>query len=205
MLEKDIESQFTYKTLPQIHGKPNFKSLKDLKDKLKENASKIQSNLMGGSHGHLGMCLTPAEQALVSPIPYVHPGNPENLTIPAGATARQENGLQADHERAHHLFHEAKFKNQLTNAIDPVYIKELKNTTTNTYTDDIPTILKYLFTNYGDVAPEIPNNKKKEIEEAPFFTVADPLPQIYQQIEDLAELGVAAHVYSCQLVNSPND
>ena len=106
MSEKEIEAQFVFKTLPKINGEPDFKQLKELKDKLKANASKIQSDLMGGNHGHLGICLTPAEQALVSPIPYVRPGNPGPLTIPHGATARQENGLREDHKRARHLFHE---------------------------------------------------------------------------------------------------
>ena len=71
MSDLDIDSQFVYKTIPKIHGKPDFKTLKELKDKNKANASKIQSDLGDGQHGHLGMCLTPAEQALVSPIPYI--------------------------------------------------------------------------------------------------------------------------------------
>ena len=71
MSELNIKSQFVYKTLPKIHGKPDFKSLKELKDKIKANASKIQSDLGGGQHGNLGMCLTPPEQTLVSLIPYV--------------------------------------------------------------------------------------------------------------------------------------
>ena len=69
--DPDFIAQFDYKTLPKVYGEPDYNSLKKIKDALKANASKIQSDLGGGHHGHLGEVLTPAEYALVSPIPYI--------------------------------------------------------------------------------------------------------------------------------------
>ena len=44
----DYTKLFEFPTLPRIHGEPQYSQLKDLKDKLKTNASKIPSELGGG-------------------------------------------------------------------------------------------------------------------------------------------------------------
>ena len=71
-----INTHFVHKELTKIHDKPTYESLKKLKDELKANCASVQSNLGGGMHGHLWLAITPAEQALVSPIPYVCPVDP---------------------------------------------------------------------------------------------------------------------------------
>ena len=62
---------FAMKTLPKIHGEPDYPQLKTLKDHLKANASRVTSELGGGGHGHLGLILTPVEYVTVSPVPYI--------------------------------------------------------------------------------------------------------------------------------------
>ena len=59
---KNIEYKniFEYPSLSKIHGKPDYEQLKNLKDKLKTNATKISSELGGGAFGHLGLVLSPA-------------------------------------------------------------------------------------------------------------------------------------------------
>ena len=89
--KQDFVTLFEYPTLPKIHGEPDYPQLKDLKDKLKTNATKITSDLGGGGHGHLGLVLTPAEYATVSAVPYVEPAHPGPLIIPPNCTERTEN------------------------------------------------------------------------------------------------------------------
>ena len=99
MSEKKIDytSLFELATLPKIHGEPTYQNLKDLKDKLKTNATKIPSDLGGGGFGHLGLVLTPAEYANISNTPYARPQHPGALVIPAAASECTENYHRADH------------------------------------------------------------------------------------------------------------
>ena len=89
----DFLALFEYRTLPKIHGEPDYSQLKNLKDKLRTNALKITSDLGGGAHGHLGLVLLPTEYENASATPYNKPSHPGPLTVPAAATARQETGL----------------------------------------------------------------------------------------------------------------
>ena len=109
MSEKKIDytSLFEFATLPKIHGEPNYQNLKDLKDKLKTNATKIPSDLGGGGFGHLGLVLTPAEYANISNTPYARPQHPGTLVIPAAASERTENRRRDDHKKDLSLFRES--------------------------------------------------------------------------------------------------
>ena len=194
----DFTKRFEYRTLHKIHGEPTYATLKRLKDQLRTNASGISSNLGGGNHGHLGLILTNAEYANVSPVPYVRPPHPGPLVIPPAATARQETGIREDYKLALKLFHdtidlERALKNQITESIDSIYTEELRDPTTNTYNDDIPTILQFFITNYGDVRPDEVIEEESNIRRMD-FNVTTPLTTLYKRVEDLLDLSGAAHM-----------
>ena len=77
-----VDTYFEFPLLTKIHGEPTYDSLKTLKNELKSNATSVTSDLGGGGHGHLGIVLTPAEYAVISPIPYVRPVHPGPLVVP---------------------------------------------------------------------------------------------------------------------------
>ena len=56
----DYKNLFEYPPLPKIHGEPDYKQLKNIKDKLKTNATKISNKLGGGAFDHLGLVLSPS-------------------------------------------------------------------------------------------------------------------------------------------------
>ena len=123
----DYTKYFAVKELPKIHGEPDYIQLKQLKDYLKANATRVSSELGGGAHGHLGLILTDAEYTNVSPVPYVRPIHPGPLIIPQGTTQHAANALRDAHKRTITLFHtpvdlENALKKQITDAIE-------KNTT----------------------------------------------------------------------------
>ena len=104
------KTNFVYSELTNIPGQPNYDLLKRIKDELKCNAASVPSDLGGGGHGHLGKVLTPAEYALVSPVPYVNPIHLGPLVIPAGPPAvpaymRQE--MRDTHKEQVRVFREA--------------------------------------------------------------------------------------------------
>ena len=196
--DKDVDfiNQFTYRTIPKITKEPDYESLKSLKDKIIANASSIQSDLGGGNHGHLGLVLSAAEYANASAVPFVRPPNPGPLVIPPSLTALAEAGQRDDHCEALVLFHRTNalehiLKRQITSAIDKDYIDELKDQTTNTFQLDILTHFNFLFTNYGDIQPEVPKAEEQSILDKKFH-ISDPLTKLYRRVEDLNQLAIAA-------------
>ena len=77
------ETLFEYPDLSLIHGEPTYKSLRVLTNQLKANARSVHTTLGGGQHGHLGLVLTPAQYAILSPTPYIRQPRPTPLQIPA--------------------------------------------------------------------------------------------------------------------------
>ena len=78
------ENLFRHQYLTRIHGEPTFSTLKILARELKANARSVYSNLGGAANGHLGLILSDAQYALISPIPFVRVTYPDPLTIVAG-------------------------------------------------------------------------------------------------------------------------
>ena len=133
----DYTTHFEFPTLPKIHDEPDYDQLKDLKDKLKSNATKIPSELGGGAFGHLGLVLTPAEYANISAVPYVRPLHPGVLVIPPAATERTEKRRREQHKKDLALYHETinlekALKKQISTAINELFLEELRDPTTNT-------------------------------------------------------------------------
>ena len=64
------ENLFERANLTPIHGKQTFKTLHKLRNEIKANAKSVYSNIGGGAHVHLGLVLTDAQCALISPTPF---------------------------------------------------------------------------------------------------------------------------------------
>ena len=59
---EDITNAFPT-AITKITGEPNYASLKNLKDELKANAASIPTTLGSGTHGYLGLILSPTAYA----------------------------------------------------------------------------------------------------------------------------------------------
>ena len=92
------KTHFMYADLTPITGKPNYESLKLLKDKLKANATSVPLDLGGGLNGHLFVILSTPEFAIVSPVPFVRPGHPGPLVISTGTAHYMQGELRELHK-----------------------------------------------------------------------------------------------------------
>ena len=184
-----IDTYFQIPVLTKIHGEPTYHTLKILKNELKANASSVQSNLGGGSHGHLGLVLTRAEYALIAIAPYINPPHPGQLNIAPGTANHEAERLTREHRELVREWRETvdiekALIKQIVKAIEPNYLKALRNTTTNTITQSVNQILTYLFDCYGLVEYD----ELMGSEAATRLTVFDPSQPItilYDAIEDL--------------------
>ena len=72
--------------LTRILGIPTYDALHQIKLELKSNALSVHYNLGGVTLGHLGIFMTNAKYATLSPVPYVHHVHHVILQIPNNAT-----------------------------------------------------------------------------------------------------------------------
>ena len=91
---------------------------------------------------------------------------------------------------------------QLSKALPELYLKRFRNVHLNTITSNIPTVLEDLFTTYGNIEPELLDNKKEQLE-AKVFDTTEPLAILFNEVEDLLALSTAASnpYTSRQIVN----
>ena len=178
--------------IPPISGQPTYDSLKNLRDLLKANAASFPSSLGGGNHGYLGLILTPAVYATVAPgTAFVIPPNPGPTANLVGATTQpQINARLRTHAEQLRQWKEYKnvndaIKNQLIGAIEPMFIRGLRNQHVGFLNQSIQNILQYLFRNYGQITPiDLEANEKRMKAD---WNPNDPIDTLVNQIEDAIE------------------
>ena len=88
----DIVSKFPVKTLPTIHGAPDYKSISAMMQALYGYVASLPTTSGGGAHGHIGLIMTPALYLTLTAAPYVVPLDPGILpTIPKIASKSSAN------------------------------------------------------------------------------------------------------------------
>ena len=191
-----VATYFEFPVLKKIHGEPTYEKLLEMKNQLKANASQVTSDLGWGTNGHLGLVCTPIEYANVSVIPYVQPVHPGLLVIPVGAAQHAAARLRKDHKESLRQYRETvDVKKALTKHIvqanDPKYLNALRNRVTNTINDDVQAILNYFFRRYGIVEDDYLADRELKVRDMQ-YNLLDPLVTMYNEVEDLEQLGIAA-------------
>ena len=155
---EDITNAFPT-PITKITGKPNYKGLKNLKDQLKANAASIPTTLGGGTHGYLGLILSPAAYATIAATQFIEPIYPgQHPNIPAGTSTANTSTIVRRHTEDLHQWREFKnvnttLKNQLLSTLDDIYIRTLKDHHVGYMNQSIRSILQHLFDKYGNITP----------------------------------------------------
>ena len=164
---EDITNAFPT-PITKITGKPNYESLKNLKDQLKANATSIPTTLGGGNHGYLSLILSPTAYATITANQFIEPGYPrQHPNVPAGTNATNTSTIVRCHTEDLRQWREFKnvntaLKNQLLSALDNIYIRALKDRHVGYMNQSIRTILTHLFDNYGNITSlELEDNDTK--------------------------------------------
>jgi hypothetical protein len=182
---------FEYPELDKIHGEPTPDALLVLKNQLKANATSVPSNLSDGLHGHIFLVLTPAQYALFSNDPFIHPLHPGVLHIPANTTGPQAQVLRERHKEELRVFREVTgvdkaLKQQITKAIHPDYLLAIRNRQTNSLSGTIAQVLGYLFTTYGHISISSLETKEDELR-AFSYHPGQPVDVVFNAVDDLVE------------------
>ena len=187
---------FEIPELSKIHGEPTTATLLDLRNEVRVNAQSVTTDLGGGQHGHLGLVMNEASyQALPNTAPYERPLNPGGFTLSSDdLTDNQRAQEKADWEEDLRLWREVEaveraLTQQIVRAVEPKYLKALRNPATTKIQTDVKGILNYLFNNYGKVPPAILKQMKRKVEDFE-LDPNDPMDLLFAEIDELADIYV---------------
>lgn len=191
------ETYFQHANLTPIRGEPKNDTLKTLLHECMANSQTVHSNLGGGAHGHLGLVLQPAKYAVIAPgTPYIRPVFPGTLVIPPNTTNIQAQMLSKQHREELRLFQETEavhntLVQQIVAAIDPMYLKSLRNPVTQAFMVPLSDILNHLMTVYGNLNPKKFLSTKNKMETFQ-YDLSLPVDVVFDPIDDLGELAIIA-------------
>ena len=188
---------FPKDVLTPIKGKPSASSLQILQQELYQNARAIPTTLGGGSLGHLGLVMTPAEYLLrPTAVVFVHPVAPGVLPAQGpGATAAQLFEVRRlwDHNAVVFATYQS-VRNSLTNqilaAVEPTYLLELCDADFG-YIDVLPSaMLAHLKTTYGKLTGvEIEQNRARL---GAAWDTTSPIESLWARITEIKRIATAS-------------
>ena len=185
---ENIVAKFPVKTLPQIHGEPDYESIKAIQDILYGNAASLPTTLGGGNHGHIGLIMTPALYLTLSATAYVEPADPGPPPVVAtnAAGGTRDNAIRVHNEsrRIHdnNVNMDAALKSQIIDAIEHAYICELQNRYTGYMSVSTRDLLDHLLDRYGQISAA-DNAKNQALMQAPLDTSL-PMTLFFKRVED---------------------
>ena len=184
---EDFKNAFPTQVTPII-GEPTYATLKTLKDQLKANAASVPTTLGGGKHGYLGLILSPATYATISPTAFIEPVYPgQHPAIPAGTSAANTSTIIQRHTEDTRQWREFKnvstaLKNQLLSAVEDIYVRALRDRHVGYMNQSIRNLLTHLFENYGNITQlELEDNDTKM---RSLWDPNSPFDCLVQQLED---------------------
>ena len=188
---------FEHKLIPRIEGEPTFTSLHNLLRLLKANTCSVPCTLGGGNHGYVGMLISATSYHILAPgTPFIAPTHPGPLAVVPGATQYQIALAKSQHEETMRVFRDyclmqRALIQQLITAIEPKYLASMRNRITGQLPSDVRAIFLQLFRVYGKIKPEHIMNEKNKVETFS-FNISEPIDDVFNRIDDLAELAELA-------------
>lgn len=187
---------FELPVLTRIIGEPTTATLLDLRNEIRCNAQSVTTTLGGGQYGHLGLVMS---NNLYTSLPnaeeYIKPVNPGPFRVSSpDATEAQIAQEKADWEEQVRLWREVDgveraLVQQLVAAVEPKYLKALRNQLTTKIIQDVKRILSYLFDNYGKIPPAVLKDMKRKVEDYE-LDPNDPVDLLFVEIDELADIYV---------------
>ena len=185
---------FELPILTRIIGEPSTATLIDLRNELRCNAQSVTTTLGGGKYGHLGLVMSDTLYAtLPNTAPYVRPAYPGPFRVSnANATEAEITQEKSDYDESMRLWREVEaveraLVQQIVAAVEPKYLKALRNQITTKIMRDVKGILSYLFDNYGKVPPAVLKDMKRRVEDYD-LDPNDPVDLLFVEIDELADV-----------------
>jgi hypothetical protein len=99
---KDVIASFPHPILPTVQGEPDYQTIHAIRKLLQANSRAIDTHLGGGTLEHLGLIVSDASYAMISPDIDIHPTIWVIPPVPGRAPANTD-GTYAQINAARHI------------------------------------------------------------------------------------------------------
>ena len=191
------QQYFQHSEVTPIRGKPTYESIYALHAQIKSNAASVPSVLGGGQHGYLGLCLSPVRYNQLSLVPFILPADPGAYPTARVGMSWEEmqarrlvyNDERNEFQKAHAI--QAALKQQINEAIEPDFLKDLQHPISKTIEHPIHIIFETLFRKYGKINNKILRERRTELEQYN-YNASLPPDTIFNMIDEYEELTIHA-------------
>jgi hypothetical protein len=191
-----VISSFPHPILPTVQGEPDYQTIHAIRKLLQANSSKIDTHLGGGSLEHLGLIVSDASYAMISPATDAGPTLWVSPTAP-GRAPDNTDGTAAHISAACHIWDEEvqtyrtytsvqqALKNQIITVFEPMYLEVFNDDMVGFDNISARDMLDHLFTTYGNItAVDLENNFEHMCRA---WDPQQPVESLFKQIQDCAD------------------
>jgi hypothetical protein len=159
---EDVMASFPHSVLPTVQGEPDYQTIHATRKFLQANLQAIDTHLGGGTLGHLGLIISDASYAMISPttdagpIIWISPQAP-------GRAPDNTDGTAAHISAAFHVWAEGvqtyrtytsvqqALKKQIISVFEPMYLDVLNDNMVGFANISARDMLDHLFSTYGNI------------------------------------------------------
>jgi hypothetical protein len=200
---KDVIASFPKTILPTVQGEQDYQTIHDIQKLLQANSRAIDTHLGGGTLGHLGLLVSDASYAMISPATDAVPKLWVNPTSP-GRDPGNTDGTAAQISAARHIWEEEvqtyrtytsvqqAFKNQIITVFEPMYLDVLNDDMVGFASISDRAMLDHLFTTYGNITAVNLENNFEQMRQS--WDPQQPVESLFKQIQDCADYSEAGGV-----------
>jgi hypothetical protein len=135
---EDVISSFPHPILPTVQGEPDYQTIHAIRKLLQANARAIDTHLGGGALGHVGLIISDASYAMVSPATeagptlWISPTAPRRAQASTDGTAAQISAAKYRWDEAVHTYRtytsvQRALKKKIVTVFEPMYLDFLNN------------------------------------------------------------------------------
>jgi hypothetical protein len=200
---EDVIASFTHPVLPTVHGKPDCQTIHATWKCLQANSRAIDTQLGGGTLGHLGLIISDASYAMITPATDTGPTLWISPQAPGRAPANTD-GTAAQFSSARHVWEEdvqtyrthtyvqQALKKQSISVFEPMYLDVLNDNMVGFANISARDMLDHLFTTYGNITAVDIEINFEHMRRA--WDPQQPVESLFKQIQDFADYSEAGGV-----------
>jgi hypothetical protein len=193
---KDIIASFPHPVLPTVQGEPDYQTIHAIRKSLQANSRATDTHLGGGTLGYLGLIVSDASYAMITPVTDAGPTLWVIPTAPGRAPANTE-GTAAQISAARHIWEEdvqtyrtytsvqQALKKQIISVFEPMYLDVLNDNMVGFANISDRYMLDHRFGTYGNITAVDLEINFEHMRRA--WDPQQPVESLFKQIQDFAD------------------
>jgi hypothetical protein len=193
---KDVMTSFPHPVLPIVQGDPDYQTIHATRKFLQANSRAIDTHLGGGTLGHLGLIISDASYAMISPTTYAGPPLWITPQAPGRAPATTD-GTAAQISAARHIWEEdvqtyrtcttvqQALEKQIISVFEPMYLDILNDNMVGNANISARYMLDHLLETYGNITAVDLEINFEHMRRA--WDPQQPFESLFKQIQDCAD------------------